>query len=170
MLGKTKKNPQLSIAEVPLIHFINPNHELCKLTRKTDWEKADVEFAGFYSQKGAPSIPIRIIVGLIMLKQVYGYSDKSALVQWLENPYWQYFCGEVYLQHKAPFYYGDFSHFRNRIGKEGERKIADLGRAIFGSAFSRGFYTRKARQGMHHNLLTRLGYRLGNYLVKHCAH
>lgn len=169
MLGKTEKNPQLSIAEVPLIHFINPEHELCRLARKADWEKTNREFAGFYSPKGAPSIPIRIIVGLIILKQVYRYSDKSALLQWVENPYWQYFCGEICFQHKVPFHHGDFSHFRKRIGKEGERKIHDMGTEIFGQAFTTGFSRRSNHPGIHQNIMARIGYRIGNYLVKRCA-
>ena len=166
MLGKSEKNPQLNIAEIPLIHFIDPNHELCLLTRKTDWEKVDRDFAGFYSRKGAPSVPVRIMVGLILLKQRYHYSDKGALAEWLENPYWQNFCGEVYLRHKAPFYHGDFSHFRKRIGKEGEKKIMELGTTIFGEDFSRGVSRRKERTDMPVHLTARLLYRFGHFLMK----
>ena len=67
------------------------------------------------------------MIGLILLKQVYRYSDKNALVHWVENPYWQHFCGQVYFQHKAPFYFSDFSHFRKRIGNEGDKKLRGWG-------------------------------------------
>ena len=170
MLGKTDKNPQLNLAEVPLIHFIDPNHELCKLVRNTDWVRIEKEFAGYYSHKGAPSVPIRIMVGLILLKQVYRCSDKSALANWIENPYWQYFCGEVYFQHKAPFYFSDFNHFRKRIGKEGERKIIDLGTEIFGHAFTKGLSGKKGRSGIHKGLLSGIVYRFGSFLVKLSSH
>src|SRR3990172_12404606 len=138
MLGKKEKNPQLNISETPLIHFINPGHDLCKLAKQVNWDQVEKDFAVFYSNKGAPSIPMRIMAGLILLKQVYRYSDKSALVHWVENPYWQHFCGEVYFQHKAPFYVGDFGHFRKRIGKNGEQMITQLGTDIFGSAYAKG--------------------------------
>jgi IS5 family transposase len=166
MLGKTEKNPQLHIAEVPLIHFINPRHELCELARKTDWEKAERDFAAYYSPKGAPSVPIRVMVGLILLKQFYHFGDRSALAQWLENPYWQYFCGEVTFQHKPPFYHGDFSHFRKRIGREGEQKISELGVAVFGASFTTGVSKRKDHSGRPKGIPERLLNRIGNYLLK----
>ena len=166
MLGKTKKNPQLNLAEVPLIHFIDPAHELSKLVRNADWEKVEKEFAGYYSQKGAPSVPIRVMVGLILLKQVYRHSDKSALAQWIENPYWQYFCGEVYFKHKAPFYYSDFSHFKRRIGKEGEKKINELGTEIFGHDFKSGLSTKKEHRTKHNGIVSGMVFRIGNLLVK----
>jgi IS5 family transposase len=170
MLGKTEKNPQLNLAEVPLIHFINPAHELCKLVRNADWEKVEKEYAGYYSHKGAPSIPIRIMVSLIILKQVYRYSDKNALSHWIENPYWQYFSGEVYFQHKAPFYFSDFSPFRKRIGKEGERKINDLGTDIFGRAFETGLSGKKEQPGSHKGFISGMVFRFGNFLMKISSH
>lgn len=170
MLGKTDRNPQLNIAEVPLIHFIDPGHDLCKRVRNTDWLQVEKEFAGYYSQKGAPSVPIRTMVGLLMLRQVYRHSDKSALAHWTENPYWQYFCGEVYFQHKAPFYFSDFSHFRKRIGKEGEKKILALGTEIFGQGFARGFSGKKEAHDLHKGLFPDLVYRFGNFLVKWSSH
>ena len=102
MLGKTEKNPQLNLTETPLIHFINPGHELCQLARHVNWDQVEKDFAVFYSDKGAPSVPVRIMIGLIMLKHMYHYSDKGALVHWVENPYWQHFCGEAHFQHKEP--------------------------------------------------------------------
>jgi IS5 family transposase len=169
MLGKTDKNPQLNLAEVPLIHFIDPGHELCKRVRGTDWNAVEKDFAGYYSPKGAPSIPIRTMVGLILLKQAYRYSDKSALAHWMENPYWQYFCGEVYYQHKSPFYFSDFSHFRKRIGKEGEKKILTLGSEIFGPGFAKGF-GRKDRPVMQKGRISGMLNMFGNYLVKRTTH
>ena len=165
MQGKIDKHPQLNLTEIPLVHFIDASHELCKLARKADWEKAEKEFAGYYSQKGAPSIPIRIIAGIMLLKQVYRYGDKNALAHWIENPYWQHFCGEVYFQHKAPFYFSDFSHFRKRIGKDGEKKIIDMGTEIFGPGFIKGFSEKKEVPGMHKSFLSGIVYRLGNFLV-----
>jgi len=168
MLGKTDKNPQLSFTETPLIHIINPGHELCTLVKNVNWEQVEKGLAVFYSDKGAPSIPVRIMVGLIILKQVYHHSDKSALAHWLENPYWQHFCGEVYFQHKAPFYFGDFSHFRKRIGKDGEKIITKLGNELFGRAYLQGVAGsgKKTRAGKPVGLLSGFANALGNYLIR----
>jgi IS5 family transposase len=172
MLGKTEKNPQLNLGEIPLIHYISADHELCRLARKINWDEVEKDFSGYYSKKGAPSVPVRTMIGLILLKHVYRFSDKSAVDHWLENPYWQHFCGEVYLQHKAPFYYGDISHFRKRIGKDGEEKMARLGASVFGQSFLKGFHLfhkkdkRTGKMGVFSGLLNRLGH----YLVKATAH
>jgi IS5 family transposase len=172
MLGKKEKNPQLTISQTPLIHFIDPGHDLCRLAKQVNWDQVEKDFAVFYSNKGAPSVPMRSMAGLSVLKQVYRCSDKSALVHWVENPYWQHFCGEVYFQHKAPFYVGDFGHFRKRIGKSGERMITQLGTDIFGSVYARGIplsekkvKTRPGNRGFNRTLN-----RLGNYLIKLSAH
>lgn len=172
MLGKKEKNPQLIISETPLIHFIDPCHDLCIRAKLVNWDKVEKDFGVFYSNKGAPSIPMRIMAGLILLKQVYRCSDKSALVHWVENPYWQHFCGEVYFQHKAPFYVGDFGQFRKRIGKDGERMIVQLGTDIFGSVYTKGMLLpdKKGKTGPGSRGFRRAMNRFGNYLIKLSAH
>jgi IS5 family transposase len=165
MLGKSEKNPQLNLTEVPMLHFIDPGHELCRLAKRINWDNVEKDFSGYYSTRGAPSIPIRIMVGLIILKQVFRYSDKNALAQWLENPYWQHFCGQVYFQHKSPFYFSDFSHFRKRIGNEGDRKIIELGSTIFGNAMGKGMKSSGKHSKEQGNMISRLLNRIGNFLV-----
>jgi transposase, IS5 family len=166
MLGKSDKNPQLNLTGVPMVHFIDPGHELCRLAGKINWDEVEKDFSGYYSSKGAPSIPVRIMVGLILLKRVYHYSDKNALVQWLENPYWQHFCGQVYFRHKPPFYYSDFSHFRKRIGSEGDKKITELGNHVFGSALPKATKSSGRHSIEPGNVFTRSINRVGNYLIK----
>lgn len=106
-----------------LASFIHPDHKLCFLARKIDWENIEKEFTPLYGSTGRPSVPIRTIVGLLLLKQMYGIGDETVVEQYLKNPYWQYFCGEVYFQYKLPFDPSDFVHFRKRIGKAGMKKI-----------------------------------------------
>lgn len=66
------------------------------------------------------------MVGMLLLKQVYSESDESVIEKWVENPYWQYFTGEEYFQHKPPFDPSDFVHFRKRVGEEGMEKVLGL--------------------------------------------
>ena len=121
MVGKLEKNPQLDIFHTTLMQFIDLNRPICILTRKIDWEEVERDFSGFYSSIEAPSVPIRKIVGMMIRKQMYNQSDEQVMERWLENPYWQYFTGEVNFQKKLPFDPNDFVHFRKRIGKKALR-------------------------------------------------
>jgi IS5 family transposase len=97
------------------------------LSKKIDWDKVEEEFREYYcANNGRPSIPIRKIVGVILLKRVYNQSDESVVERWQENPYWQYFCGETYFQHEAPFDPTELIKFRQRIGESGAEKILSL--------------------------------------------
>lgn len=132
MVGKIDKTPQLSFFETPLINFINTKHELVILAHKLDWKEIENYFTKYYSQSGRPSVPIRTMVGAILLKQIYDQSDENFVNRWIENPYWQYFCGEVVFQKNKPFDPTEFTHFRNRIGKEGAEELLRISMHLFG--------------------------------------
>jgi IS5 family transposase len=123
MLKKLPKQPQLEIFKTVLTTFIHPEHELCLLAKKIDWVYLEKEFTPLYGTVGRPSVPIRTIVGLLLLKQMYNLGDETVVQRYLENPYWQHFCGEIYFQYRLPFDPSDFVHFRHRIGAEGMEKI-----------------------------------------------
>ena len=123
MLKKLPKQPQLEMFKTVLASFIHPEHELCLLAKKIDWVYLEKEFAPLYGTVGRPSVPIRTIVGLLLLKQMYNLGDETVVQRYLENPYWQHFCGEIYFQYRLPFDPSDFVHFRHRIGAEGMEKI-----------------------------------------------
>lgn len=134
MLGKIEKNPQLNIFHTPLQSFINMNHELVLLSNQVDWDSLECDLSVYYADNGSPSVPIRKICGLLLLKQVFNESDESVVECWKENPYWQYFCGEVNFQHTQPFDPSDFVHFRKRVGKEGMEKILKISIVLHGKA------------------------------------
>lgn len=133
MMKKMPKQPQLEMFKTTLESFIHPEHELCLLAKKIDWESLEKDFAPLYGTLGRPSVPIRTIVGLLLLKQMYNMGDETVVVRYLENPYWQHFCGEIYFQYNLPFDPSDFVHFRHRIGKEGMEKIFKQSIDLFGS-------------------------------------
>ena len=137
MLRKLPQNPQLEMFKTTLTGFIHPDHKLCMLARKINWEEMEKEFAPLYGNTGRPSIPIRTIAGLSMLKQMYHLGNETAIEQYLENPYWQYFCGEVYFQYKQPFDPSEFAHFRKRIGEAGMKKIFRQALDLFGKDMTR---------------------------------
>ena len=132
MLKKLPKQPQLEMFKTVLTSFIHPEHELCLLAKKIDWVSLEKEFAPLYGTVGRPSVPIRTIVGLLLLKQMYNLGDETVVQRYLENPYWQYFCGEIYFQYRLPFDPSDFVHFRHRIGAEEMEKIFKRSIDLFG--------------------------------------
>ncbi len=132
MIGKRDKSPQMNIFQVPLVQFINKGHELCQLTDQIDWQAVEDEFSSCYCpDKGRRSIPIRKIVGVLQLKMMFSHSDESVVDRWQENPYWQYFCGETFFQHKKPFDPTELVKFRKRIGEEGAEKLLKLSLNLF---------------------------------------
>ena len=132
MIGKHDKTPQLSIFDTPLERFINLDHELCVLSKKINWDSIEKDFSTYYSEIGRPSVPIRRMIGLLLLKHIYNLSDEAIVDRWIENPYWQYFSGEKVFQTKKPFDPTEFIHFRNRIGKEGAEKLLKVSVQLFG--------------------------------------
>ena len=58
-------------------------------------------------------------MGLHYLKHAFDLSDEEVVLRWVENPYWQYFCGEEYFQHKLPVDGSQLTRFRSRIGAAG---------------------------------------------------
>ncbi len=106
-----------------LVDFINNQHELCLLAEKIDWIYFEKEFEQFYSKLGRPSMPIRFMVGCLLLKRIYNLGDETLAGEWIMNPYMQYFCGMSHFEHQFPCDPSDFVHFRNRIGEKGIEKI-----------------------------------------------
>jgi len=132
MLKKLPVQPQLEMFKTVLTSFINPQHELCLLAKETDWDSLEKEFAPLYGEVGRPSIPIRTIVGLLLLKQIYNLGDETVMERYIDSPYCQHFCGEIYFHYKYPFDPSDFVHFRKRIGEEEMKKIFKQSIDLFG--------------------------------------
>lgn len=132
MVGKTDKTPQMDIFKTPLKHFINLEHELCILAYKIDWDSASDKFKNCYKNFGRPSVPLRKMIGLVLLKYMYNLSDESVVDRWIENPYWQYFTGETFFQTSKPMDPSEFVHFRKRIGEEGAEELLKLSIKLFG--------------------------------------
>src|ERR1039457_7698471 len=101
--------------------IINPQHPLA---RALDWQRFDELFAPtFHPANGRPGLPTRLMVGLQYLKYAYDLSDEAVLAGWLENPYWQYFCGGVYFEHEVPLDSSSLTHWRKRIAAAGAEEL-----------------------------------------------
>ena len=108
-----------------LDQIINLKHELAQLAGQIDWDFIDGEIAPLYSDKGRPGIPTRFVIGLLLLKQIYGLSDEGVCDRWVYDPYFQYFTGEEFFQHEFPHERSDLSHWRKRLGDKLELLLAE---------------------------------------------
>jgi IS5 family transposase len=73
----------------------------------------------FPSQRGRPALAPRLVAGLLYLQHTFDASDEAAVNTWVENPYWQHFCGEVYLQTELPMDPSSLTRWSKRISEDG---------------------------------------------------
>lgn len=134
MQGKIKYEPQLNLFKVPLKELVSSQHSLVLLSHKIEWESIDKEFEQYYSKEGRPSVPTRTMVGLLLLKSMFNEADETLIPRWVENPYWQYFCGEQFFRHDQPCDPSDLVHFRKRIQKQGHEYLLKVSARLHGKA------------------------------------
>jgi IS5 family transposase len=108
-----------------LDQIINLKHELVQLGEKIDWDWIDREIAPLYSEKGRPGIESRFVIGLLLLKHIYGLSDEEVCERWVYDPYFQHFTGFEFFQHEFPHERSDLSHWRKRLGSKLELLLAE---------------------------------------------
>ena len=108
-----------------LEQIINLKHELVQLAAKIDWDWIDDEIAPLYSDKGRPGIESRFVIGLLLLKHIYGLSDEGVCERWVYDPYFQHFTGAEFFQHEFPHERSDLSHWRKRLGDKLELLLAE---------------------------------------------
>ena len=103
-----------------LAEMLDPSHPLFRLANRVNWRIFDDAFEPlFCKDNGRPAKPIRLMVGLLILKHVRNLSDESIVEQWRENAYYQYFCGMTQFSAQPPCEASELVHFRHRVGEEG---------------------------------------------------
>jgi transposase, IS5 family len=118
-------NSQLST----LAGQLNHSHPLIKLAESIDWQSFEEKFGRAAKPSGGrPPLPTRLMVGLHYLKAMYDESDESVVSKWVENPYWQHFCGEQVFQHELPCHPTSLVNWRKQVGPEGIEQL--LGQVI----------------------------------------
>ena len=86
--------PQCELFGARLSELLNREHPLYVLAERMDWSQFDVAIDACYAEElGRPGVNTRLMVGLLYLKHAFDESDESVVARWVENPYWQFFCG-----------------------------------------------------------------------------
>jgi len=103
--------------------IVDRQHELVLLADKIDWHRLEAIFDEYYNNKGRKATSTRLMLGLLLLKYMKNLSDESVCSMWVENPYFQYFCGERLFQYKLPIDRSFMSRWRKRVDIEKLEKI-----------------------------------------------
>jgi IS5 family transposase len=117
-MGKPRDERQKDLLRPPLDEIIDLSHPLARLAREIDWGFLDGRFRSVCrAGPGQPPLPTRLVAGLLILKHLHDLSDEVLCARWLENPYYQFFCGEESFQHRLPFERSSLTRWRQRLGE-----------------------------------------------------
>ena len=122
-----KQTPQRELFGAHFSEMLNPEHPLYVLAEQIDWQQFDVAIDSCYAEElGRPGVNTRLMVGLQYLKHTFDESDESVVARWVENPYWQFFCGFHYMQHDPPVDSSMMSKWRKRVGADRLEKLLEV--------------------------------------------
>lgn len=134
MQAKPSGTQQTSFLMPTLGEQLDPRQPLKQLAEKLPWTKFEQAFGKYYSAEGRPAKPVRLMVGLLLLKQMFNQGDETVVAAWVQNPYWQYFCGMHEFQWQVPCDPSDLVYFRQRIGEAGMQRILQVTAQLHGRA------------------------------------
>ena len=100
-----------------------------KLSQIIDWERVHDRLKPYYSVIGRQALPIRLMVGLHILKHKEGLSDAQVALRIRGDFYWMYFCGLEVDDLKGKYAYlnsSSMTKFRNRIGEKGFSEVENI--------------------------------------------
>jgi len=85
---KARKKPveQKSFLRPTLAEQLDARRPIYQLAGKIPWGDFEEEFGAFYSEEGRPAKPVRLMVGLLILKQLHDLGDETVVEAWRENP------------------------------------------------------------------------------------
>jgi len=118
-MSQPRDDRQDDLFRPPLKEIINLRHSLVRLAEEIDWDFLAGRFSSVCRVgPGQPPLPTRLVAGMLMLKHMHNLSDEALCERWVENPYFQYFCGEVVFRHELPFDRSSLTRWRQRLGEE----------------------------------------------------
>jgi len=130
----------LPLFQADLNNCLSKKHPLVILAGQIDWSAFEEAFRPFYSpDMGRPAKMIRLMVGLHYIKHAFNESDESVVERWVENPYWQFFCGFDTFQTEMPVVASNLSQWRKRVGPD---KLEELLKQLITTGKREGFIKR----------------------------
>ena len=117
-LGKRGNRGEAQRLGPRLDQIVDLDHPLVKLAQRIDWGFIEQRLDTVYRDgPGQPPLPTRLMAGLAILKHMRNLSDETLCEIWVENPYYQLFCGEAFFRHTLPFDRSSMTRWRQRMGE-----------------------------------------------------
>jgi IS5 family transposase len=118
-MSRPRDERQKELFRPALEQIIDLGHPLVRLAGEIDWGFIDQRFSSVCRPgPGHPPLPTRLVAGLFILKHMHNLADEALCARWVENPYYQFFCGEAVFQHKLRFDRSSLTRWRQRLGEE----------------------------------------------------
>lgn len=126
MKGKSPDQTSLNLFEPLLRQVVKRQHPLILFADNFPWNDIESEYSVLYSEKGAPSKPVRLMAGLLILKQIFKGTDEGVVLECSRDASFQYLCGGSIFNDKPPCDPSDLARFRKRIGSERLNRLMEL--------------------------------------------
>jgi IS5 family transposase len=117
--NERRQSGQSDLFRARLDQIVDLDHPVVKLAAAIDWRFLEEQFGAVYTDApGRPPLPTRLMAGLAILKHMHDLSDEVLCERWVENPYYQLFCGEEFFCHQLPFDRSSLTRWRQRMGED----------------------------------------------------
>src|SRR3989338_6115401 len=120
-----RQTPHLFEELFPYGGKLDAENRWLKIANLIPWQKLEEKYAVSFSDRGRPATPARLAVGLFLLKHMSGKSDEEVVMELLENPYWQSFCGLEAFATSKTIEASTLSRLRKRLGPEYVREMEE---------------------------------------------
>ena len=116
--GKDRQTLPLFSELFPFGGKLDSGNRWLKIAQLIPWEGIECKYKKYFSEKGRPSLDCRLVIGILLLKHMTGFSDEDIIKLVSENPYMQAFCGLDQFATEPLLNSSSLSKIRKRLGKK----------------------------------------------------
>jgi IS5 family transposase len=116
--GKDRQTLPLFSELFPFGGKLDSKNRWLKIAKLIPWEGIESKYKKFFSERGRPSLDSRLVIGILLLKHMTGFSDDDIVKLVNENPYMQAFCGFDQFATEPLLNSSSLSKIRKRLGKK----------------------------------------------------
>ena len=116
--GKDRQTGNLFSEFLPFEGKLDPENRWLKIKALIPWERLETRYQSYFSDRGRPALDGRLVIGILLLKHMTGFSDEAIVELVDENPYMQSFCWLERFSTKPLLDSSSLSKIRKRLGSK----------------------------------------------------